>query len=111
MWGGDHSVTNSGRKRISQEGREYWDTGQSGAKKTVWHRMSDYGKFDIRLDSSGRYFFLDCNSNPALDPKDTAIANILDIYCISFLGILKRLLLNTMRDAAGKRLLPVTGGR
>ena len=28
-------------------------------------RMTDYGKFDVRLDSSGRYFFLDCNSNPA----------------------------------------------
>lgn len=73
-------------------------------------RMSDYGKFDIRLDSSGRYYFLDCNSNPAFGPKelDCAIANILDIYDISFIDILKRLLLNTMRDAAGKKLLPIT---
>lgn len=72
-------------------------------------RMADYGKFDVRLDLSGRYFFLDCNSNPAFGPKetDTAIASILDIYGISFLEILKRLLLNTMRDATGKTLLPM----
>jgi D-alanine-D-alanine ligase len=73
-------------------------------------RMADYGKFDIRLDLSGRYFFLDCNSNPAFGPKetDTAIANILAMYGISFGEILKRLILNTMRDAAGKELLPAT---
>lgn len=73
-------------------------------------KMSDYGKFDIRLDSSGRYYFIDCNSNPAFGPKelDVAIANILDLYDISFLDILKRLLLNTIRDAEGKKLLPIT---
>lgn len=67
-------------------------------------RMSDYGKFDIRIDQSGRYYFIDSNSNPAFGPKelDIAIANILDLYGISFMEILKRLLLNTMRDAAGK---------
>ncbi|MCX7881170.1 MAG: hypothetical protein N2482_01495 [Patescibacteria group bacterium] len=72
-------------------------------------KMSDYGKFDIRLDSSGRYYFIDCNSNPAFGPKelDVAIANILDIYDISFFDILKRLLLNTLRDAEGKKLLPI----
>lgn len=72
-------------------------------------RMADYGKFDIRLDSSGRYFFIDCNSNPAFGPKETetAIASILDIYDLSFLEILKRILLNTMREAAGKKLLPM----
>lgn len=72
-------------------------------------KMADYGKFDVRLDYSGRYYFLDCNSNPAFGPKetDTAIANILDMYDISFVEILKRLILNTMRDAAGKELLPI----
>lgn len=72
-------------------------------------KMTDYGKFDIRLDTSGRYFFLDCNSNPAFGPKETdcALANILDLYSISFIEILKRLLLNTMRDAAGKNQLPL----
>ena len=72
-------------------------------------KMDDYGKFDIRLDISGRYFFLDCNSNPAFGPKetDTALANILDLYGISFLEILKRLILNTLRDMSGKKLLPL----
>ena len=72
-------------------------------------RMADYGKFDIRLDSSGRYYFIDCNSNPAFGPKElnVAIANILDLYGVSFFDILKRLLLNTLRDAEGKKLLPI----
>lgn len=72
--------------------------------------MFDYGKFDIRLDSSGRYYFLDANSNPAFGPKelDCALANILDLYDISFYEILKRLLMNTLRDAQGKKLLPIT---
>jgi D-alanine-D-alanine ligase len=71
-------------------------------------RMSDYGKFDVRIDESGRYYFIDSNSNPAFGPKETncAIANILDMYGVSFNEILKRLLLNTMRDAAGKERLP-----
>jgi D-alanine-D-alanine ligase len=73
-------------------------------------RMSDYGKFDIRIDQSGRYYFIDSNSNPAFGPKelDIAIANILDLYGISFVEILKRLLLNTMRDAAGTERLNLT---
>lgn len=73
-------------------------------------RMADYAKFDIRLDSSGRYYFIDSNSNPAFGPKelDCAIAHILDIYDVTFNEILKRLLTNTLRDAQGKKLLPIT---
>jgi D-alanine-D-alanine ligase len=72
--------------------------------------MYDYAKFDIRLDSSGRYFFIDCNSNPAFGPKelDCALSSILDLYGISFVDILKRLIQNTLRDAEGKKLLPIT---
>ncbi|MFH1863957.1 MAG: hypothetical protein ABIJ85_03565 [bacterium] len=72
-------------------------------------KMADYAKFDIRVDSSGRYYFIDSNSNPAFGPKeiDCALSNILDMYGISFLDILKRLLLNTVRDAAGKEKLPL----
>ncbi len=71
--------------------------------------MYDYAKFDIRLDSSGRYFFLDANCNPAFGPKETACALsvILDLYGISFNEILKRLILNTIRDSKGAELLPV----
>lgn len=72
-------------------------------------KMYDYGKFDIRVDSSGRYFFIDANTNPAFGPKELycSISVILDMYGISFTGILKRLLLNTMRDSQGKERLPV----
>jgi len=71
--------------------------------------MYDYGKFDIRMDQSGRYFFIDANCNPAFGPKeaDVALSSILDLYGISFLEILKRLLLNTVRDYQGKERLPV----
>lgn len=73
-------------------------------------RMYDYGKFDIRLDQSGRYFFIDSNCNPAFGPKelDVALSVILDKYGISFLEILKRLLLNTVRDYAGKEKVEFT---
>jgi len=72
-------------------------------------KMYDYGKFDIRLDQSGRYFFIDSNCNPAFGPKelDMALSVILDLYGISFYEILKRLLLNTVRDAYGKERLPL----
>jgi D-alanine-D-alanine ligase len=73
-------------------------------------KMYDYGKFDVRLDQSGRYFFIDSNCNPAFGPKeaDVAISNILDMYGISFQEILKRLLQNTMRDSQGKERIPLT---
>ena len=73
-------------------------------------RMSDYGKFDIRIDQSGRYYFIDSNSNPAFGPKELyiALAYILDLYNISFAEILKRLLLNTMRDGLGKERISLS---
>lgn len=72
--------------------------------------MADYAKFDVRLDSSGRYYFIDANSNPAFGPKEVecALASILDLYDISFTEILKRLMLNTIRDSQGKERLPLT---
>lgn len=62
---------------------------------------ADYSKFDIRQDESGRFYFIDCNANPAFGPKeiDCALATILDMYDISFEEILERLILNTMRAA------------
>ena len=69
-------------------------------------RMAGYAKFDIRLDQSGRYFFIDSNCNPALGPKemDVAISIILDMYGISFHEILKSLIQNTVKIAAKKNL-------
>jgi D-alanine-D-alanine ligase len=74
-------------------------------------RMYDYGKFDIRIDQSGRYFFIDTNTNPAFGPKecDVAISVILDLYGITFQEILKRLMLNTLKDAQGKERIPPAG--
>ena len=49
-------------------------------------RMFDYGKFDVRLDPSGHFYFIDTNCNPAFGPKelDVALSNILDLYGIPF---------------------------
>jgi len=72
-------------------------------------KMMDYAKFDVRMDSSGRYFFIDSNTNPAFGPKETdcALAYILDLYGISFKEILRRLLINTVRDAKGKERVDI----
>jgi D-alanine-D-alanine ligase len=61
-------------------------------------RMADYAKFDIRVDTSGRYYFIDANSNPAFGPKevDCAMTSVLSLYDISFFDVLKRLVINTL---------------
>ncbi len=61
--------------------------------------MEDYAKFDIRLDSSGRYFFIDSNANPAFGPQElmTAMGYIVQkLYGVPFAEILKRLINNTI---------------
>ncbi len=68
-------------------------------------QMADYGKFDIRLDSSGRYYFIDSNANCYLSPSDSAISSILTIYKVRFNEVLRRLLINTMLGSYGKELL------
>ena len=67
-------------------------------------RMAGYAKFDIRLDQSGRYYFIDTNCNPALGPKeqDVALSVILDLYGVGFDEILKTIVLNTARESALK---------
>ncbi len=67
--------------------------------------MFDYGKFDIKIDSSGRYYFVDANPNTFLGPGGT-MREILDLYGVSFTETLKRLLMNTVRDWQGKERLP-----
>lgn len=71
-------------------------------------KMADYGKFDVRIDNSGRCYFLDSNSNPYLGSPETesAMAMILQLHGISYLELIKRLLVNTIRNWEGKRLLP-----
>lgn len=61
--------------------------------------MQDYAKFDIRLDESGRYYFIDSNANPAFGPTElyTSMGYIIqDLYGVQFNEILKRLINNTM---------------
>jgi len=75
-------------------------------------KMAGYAKFDIRLDQSGRYYFIDTNCNPAFGPKelDVAMSVILDLYGISFHDILKRLILNTVQNTNRKKYSAITKG-
>lgn len=61
-------------------------------------RMYDYAKFDVRIDQSGRSYFIDANCNPAFGPKimDVALSSILYMYGISFNEVLRRLIINTL---------------
>ncbi|MFA6250974.1 MAG: hypothetical protein WC686_05790 [Candidatus Shapirobacteria bacterium] len=69
-------------------------------------KMEDYGKFDLRVDASGRHFIIDANTNPAFGPKDCAISSILGLHGLSFQELLERVILNTIsegdREGQGK---------
>jgi len=64
-------------------------------------KMEDYAKFDLRLDQSGRYYFIDPNANPAFGPKESfcALGTILNLYGIDFPEIIKRLAINTLNGS------------
>lgn len=70
--------------------------------------MADYARFDIRIDASGRYYFIDANSNPQFGPAsdDSVVGIIFDLYDINFSQVVKRLLVNTVRNSKGKKKLP-----
>lgn len=63
-------------------------------------KMDDYAKFDVRVDESGRYYFIDCNANPAFGPieADCAISHILKMYGIDFEEILRRIVVNITKE-------------
>ncbi len=63
-------------------------------------KMDDYGKFDIRMDRLGNYYFIDANANchMAPDPKECDFTLALNMYGLSFTQFLKRLMQNTMRE-------------
>lgn len=67
-------------------------------------KMDGYAKFDLRLDESGRYYFIDCNANSAFGPKEsrTALGTISDFYGVTFEEVLKRIIDNTLRDKSFK---------
>jgi hypothetical protein len=64
--------------------------------------MSDYARIDIRIDAAGRFYFIDPNCNPFFGPvKEThaTYSIILDMYGIDFSETLKRIFINTLKDA------------
>ena len=65
-------------------------------------KMSDYARIDVRIDHAGRFYFIDPNANPFFGPTEethSTYSIILEMYGISFEETLKRLFLNTARDA------------
>jgi D-alanine-D-alanine ligase len=68
-------------------------------------KMGGYAKFDIRLDQSGRYFFIDTNCNPALGPKDqdVALSVIMGLHGIEFGMIMERIVAGAFREASHRK--------
>lgn len=68
-------------------------------------KMGGYAKFDVRLDQSGRYFFIDTNCNPALGPKeqDVALSVIMDLHDIGFAEVMQRLVDGAFRESNRKK--------
>lgn len=60
-------------------------------------KMDDYAKFDMRQDESGRYYFIDCNANPAFG-VECAVGNVLKLYGIDFDEVIRRLLVNVQKE-------------
>lgn len=63
-------------------------------------KMAGYGKFDIRMDRLGKYYFIDANANCHFGPPEwnSEMSVTLQDAGIPFVTVLKRLLQNTMRE-------------
>ncbi len=63
-------------------------------------KMDDYGKFDIRMDRDGNYFFIDANANCYFSTShaDCEMVGTMIKYGVPFRTLLKRMLQNTMRE-------------
>lgn len=63
-------------------------------------RMDDYGKFDIRMDRLGNYYFIDANANCHFAPsaQDCDFSMAMKMHGVPFSLLLKRMLQNTMRE-------------
>ncbi|MEK7168951.1 MAG: hypothetical protein AAB778_02965 [Patescibacteria group bacterium] len=65
-------------------------------------KMSDYARIDSRIDASGRIYIIDPNCNPFFGPTKETHATysiILEMYGIDFTETLKRIFVNTLKDA------------
>lgn len=62
--------------------------------------MQDYGRFDIRVDSSGRYYFIDANCNPEIGPItfNCPLTHVLDLYGVTFQDFIKKILTNAVKE-------------
>ena len=62
--------------------------------------MASYGKFDIRMDNLGKYYFIDANANCHFAPpsSECEMTATMGKYGVPFRILLKRLLQNTMRE-------------
>lgn len=69
-------------------------------KAFVVTKMEDYGKFDIRMDLFGKYYFIDANANCHFGPstKDCELTMTMRDYGVPLKIMLKRLMQNTMRE-------------
>lgn len=63
-------------------------------------KMGGYGKFDVRMDRLGKYYFIDANANCHFGPPEwyCEMALTLQNAGVPFTLLLKRLLQNTMRE-------------
>ncbi len=63
-------------------------------------KMEDYGKFDIRQDKKGNYYFIDANANCylATPEQECELSRTLKANGIPFTLALKQLMENTMRE-------------
>jgi D-alanine-D-alanine ligase len=90
--------------------REYADPILSAHVKRAFSvmRMAGYAKFDVRMDQSGRYFFIDSNCNPALGPteEDVAISVILALHGVPFEEVMRQIVLSPLRAKARKARRP-----
>ena len=84
--------------------KKYYDPLLSALVKKAFEvvKMDDYGKFDVRVDQRGNYYFIDSNPSCYFAPpemfSDLTIA--MKMHGVPFSVLLKRLLLNTMREWA-----------
>lgn len=60
-------------------------------------KFSDYARFDLRVDYSGKHYFIDSNPNPAFGPDQTcAFGTITKMYGLNFEEVLNRIISNTL---------------
>ncbi|PIP52088.1 hypothetical protein COX09_03470 [Candidatus Beckwithbacteria bacterium CG23_combo_of_CG06-09_8_20_14_all_47_9] len=63
-------------------------------------KMDDYGKFDLRMDRLGNYYFIDSNPNCHFAPPHhfCDMTETMEKYGVPFRVLLKKMLINTMRE-------------